>query len=281
MKLSSGIITELVKASTPASRIDFKPIAVNLGPGTSVIAPPNPVNQDGTVNIMFQFRGGSPSIAGRSGTNAVIVMADAGGVGGGASRSAFGTTAFINQSVEKILSAIKESYNANVRLGNLGLSGWSGGYAPIHAIIAQHQQGQKLIKEPDYVGLFDGMHHSDQASLDVWKRLADEAKAGGTTFTVVHTAVQPEGYPSTTENANWLVQQEGIERQPAQNWTGQGVTPETIASSGGLNIVQLYSQSDPYTMTDGQGRTRPNIPGTAGWQHLQALQSIPDFWPKW
>jgi hypothetical protein len=285
----AGLITDKVKEylKTDQPRHEYGPAGISLSyPGTSVLWPgESAIHPDGSVNIMFFFRGGSAGVMNQSGTNAVVVTADAGGAGGGPSQQAYGRPDFVNQVVGSIIAQLKQKLKRDdVKLGKLGLAGWSGGYAPIHGIM---QNPSALVKQPDYVGVFDGMHHGpkgrpNEQAMKTWKEIADRATQGATQFVVTHTAVDPGSYASSTDTANWLVQQAGIQRQPVQDWEGKGVKPSSIAQQGNFSVVQLYDQAQPYMVRDPEsGRSKPNIPGTAGHQHIQAIRSAPDYLPNW
>lgn len=285
----AGLISDKVKEhlQTEKPQRKYGPAGISLGyPGTSVIWPgKSAIHPDGSVNIMFFFRGGSAGVMSKSPTNAVVVTADAGGVGGGPSRQAYGRPEFVNKVVNSIIAQLKKKTGRDdIKLGKLGLAGWSGGYDPIHGIM---QNPGALVKQPDYVGVFDGMHHGPKGkpnpkSMETWKEIADRAAKGETQFVVTHTAVDPGSYASSTDTANWLVQQSGAQRQPVQQWQGQGVKPASVAQQGGFSVVQLYDQPQPYMVRDPEtGKSKPNIPGTSGYQHIQAIRSAPDYLPRW
>lgn len=272
---NAGIITDIINKNL--SERQFSQVSdLNIAAGVKVIFPINPVKPDKSVDIMFQFRGGSPKLFAQAGINAIIVMADAGGIGGGPSRKAFGSANFVNTTINSILKYVSDKTGENIKLGKLGFSAWSGGYDPVHGIMQDHYSGKKLIKQPDYVGLFDGMHHSVQQgspAMQVWEQLANDAKKGSSQFVITHTAVDPGKYPSTTATANYLLNNLGVQRQTVN--TPKSNAPISIANSGNFYVYQLYDKSQPY-MIGGKA----NIPGTAGFQHIQALRSMPNYWPK-
>lgn len=245
---------------------------------TKIFFPTNPIKSDGSVDIMFQFRGGTQEIISKSGLNAVIVVAEAGGVGGAQNKLAYGNAQFVNSTIKAILDNLRES-NENVKIGKLGFSAWSGGYAAIHSIL---QEKGMLIKQPDAITLFDGMHHSiegtrtvDPQKMKVWIDFANKAKQDpNIKFIVLHSSISPTDYTSTTQTANYLAQQTGLNKQKVKNWNGR-FKPYAEAKSGGLDIIQMYGPgiSMPYQI-DGQ----TNVPGTLGWQHIQALRMLPDVW---
>jgi hypothetical protein len=286
LKKLSGLITDKVKAHINEAK-NFTSAGINLNyPGTNIIWPgPNAIHKDGSVNILFFFRGGSADIMNKSATNAIVVTADAGGTGGGKSQEQYGNANFINNAISSIIDQLKQKFSRNdIKLGKFGLAGWSGGYAPIHSILAQSGQ---LVKPLDYVGVFDGMHHGskgkpNESAMKTWKDFADKAATNQTQFVVTHTAVDPGSYASSTDTANWLISQLGMNRQSVFEWTGQGKKPDSIANKGNFSIVQLFRKPEPYMVKDPKtGQQRPNIPGTAGYQHIQARNSAPDYLPNW
>jgi hypothetical protein len=276
---NAGIITNMVQEylQKPA---EFKQTNINLGyPGTSVISPPNPVNKDGSVNIFFQFRGGTAQAFSKSNMNAVVVLADAGGAGGGPSRKAYGTPDFINKAVASILAQLKKQTGRDdIKLGKLGLGAFSGGYDPVHGILSGRD---RLIKQPDYVGIFDGMHHGkpgtpNPQSMEPWRQLAEDAAAGKTTFIFAHSAVKPDNYASTTDSANWLLNQMDLSRQQIPQWHGTNQKPKTYAGKGSFHVFQLSDELAPYKVNG-----KSNVPGTSGRQHLDVLHAMPDYLPHW
>lgn len=279
LKKMAGRISDMVEKSlaTKGKKINFKSLGVSLGPGTSVFMPENPIKSDGSVDITFFFRGGSPSLMSKAGANTVTVFADAGGTGGGPSRKAYGYPDFVNRGVGTILSALKNKTGKDVKLGKLVFAGWSGGYDPIHGIIEGSQQGAKLVKDPDAVVLLDGMHHpldkGRTKAMEVWDRLAEKAQKGDTKFIVAHSAVNPGIYSSTTQTADWLLNKRQMKRNPTQSWDGETIKPKSIASSGNFKVYQLHDKELPYMAYDPRtGKHRPNVPGTAGRQHIEARE---------
>ena len=275
----AGILFELVqktvnpKITQKLPKVQMEYANITVGSGTRVIIPTQPVKPDGSVNVMFQFRGGSPALFSKAGVNTVIVQADAGGIGGGPSRKAYGNPEFINQAVNKVINYLSEKTGQKVTLGKLGLSGFSGGYDPIHGILEAQQKGWgKLIKEPDYVGLFDGMHHSikpNSPAMQVWESLAQKAVQGKTKFVITHSAIKPS-YSSTTETSQYLLDRLNMKRQRVSG-AADGQHPLTVASSGNFNVYQLYDQP-----AAAKGKA---VPGSAEYQHIQALRSMPNYWP--
>src|SRR5258708_7930282 len=106
-------------------KLTFKPIG-SVGPGTTVMIPPNPVKSDGSVDFVFIIRGlagGDTKTASQLGVNAVIITAEAGGLGSKENQAAFGRASFINESIAKVLANLKQMYpDKPVHRGKLAIS---------------------------------------------------------------------------------------------------------------------------------------------------------------
>jgi hypothetical protein len=244
-------------------------ISLNVN-GTNVAWPgPQVIHSDGSVNFLFFFRGGNNSIMSQSQTNAIVINADAGGGGGGPSAAVYGSSNFINTSIQSILKQLEEKTGIkNLHVGKLGLASFSGGYDAVYHILKQKSQ----INYPlSYMGVFDGMHHGgagkpDEKAMETWGQEAEEAAKGGTQFVIAHSAIKP-GYCSSTDSSNWLVNKLGIQRKPVTEWNGVGRKPESIAQKGNFQVIQLYSDKSQ----------EPN----EGKQHMAARDFSVNILPSW
>jgi len=272
----AGVVSDLVEKSLNPPK-NYHTLG-SVGRGTTVMIPDNPVKPDGSVDIIFQIRGiagGDTKTAANIGKNAVIITAEAGGIGSKENLSAYGSPNFINEAVNKIINNLKQKFpDKNIHLGKLTVSSFSGGGSATAQLLMNRE---KLPKgsEPSKFVFIDGLHADPsgnvmKAIVDYAKEVKNNPEAGE--LSIVHTAVVPTGYASTTQVADHILEQIGLQRQPIQS-QGEGVGPTSEAQSGGLKIVQLYDRQQPYMVKDPQtGENRPNVPGTAGWQHMMALQ---------
>lgn len=278
---SAGIVTDLVRETlgNPKKVMNYRALG-SVGPGTSVMVPENPVKPDGSVNIVIQIRGiagGDTKAAAAAGGGAVVVTAEAGGIGSKENLSAFGSANFVQEAVNKVIGFLKkqpEFTGKNVHLGKLTISSFSGGGSATAQLLINRNQLPKGTVPPKFV-FIDGLHADPNG--EVLKQVAQFAKEvqknpSAGELSLVHTAVVPKGYASTTTVADKLLQELGLQRTPITQ-RGEGVGPVAEAKSGGLHITQLYDKQEPYVAKDPQtGQMRPNVPGTAGWQHIQALK---------
>lgn len=291
--VSNGLLTsyiEKVLNGSSAEKISFQiaPGLSSVGPGTSVMMPANPIKSDGSVDIAINIRGiagGDTKTASNLGVNAVIVTAEAGGLGSKENTQKFGNAQFINNAVSKILGYLQK-YNPDkkIKRGKLVVSGFSGGGGAIANLLTQENQIQGGI---DGVLINDGLH-SDTKS-PAMKAVLEYAKESlnnpSKKFKLIHTAVNPGTYASTTETAEHLLKELKLERKPVEKWDGRGPKPVSAANYGGLEVYQLFDQELPYMAKDPKtGKVRPNVidrenqvPLTAGGQHILANESLPDY----
>jgi predicted esterase len=282
---NAGILTRFVATSLPAassSAPKFQTLG-SVGPGTSVMMPENPVKPDGSVDIVVNIRGipgGDAKTAASLGVNAIVVTAEAGGLGSKENQARFGNANFINEAVSKVLGFLQQKFpDKNIHRGRLVVSGFSGGGGAIASLLTERN---KIKGGVDGVVINDGLHANPgspgmQAVLDYAKEAAqhpDKYK-----LNVIHTAVNPGKYISTTQTANYLLQQLGMSRNSySGEWSGVGPKPVSEASKGGVKVVQLYDKEQPYMAKDPKtGVVRPNVLNeTSGGQHISSLQWMPN-----
>lgn len=275
---SSGVLTDTVQeALLPGKKTSFKAIG-SVGPGTTVMIPENPVKPDGSVDMVFQIRGiagGDIKSAAKIGVNAVIVSMERGGIGSLANTQAYGSPRVINEAVGKILSNLKQMYpGKNLHLGKLTISSFSGGGGATANLLVNRDQLTKGTQSPKFV-FIDGLHtdlnsNTMKGIVDFANQVKSDPSAGE--LNIVHTAVKPSGYHSTTETADYILNQTGVKRQRVGEQS-DGRQPVSMANSGGLKVIQLYDKEQPYMTKDPvSGQIKPNAPNSAGRQHINALQ---------
>jgi hypothetical protein len=270
-----GILTdEISKILGEKKEIKYQNMG-SVGPGTTVMIPENAVKSDGSVDIIIQIRGiagGDLKTAGKLGLNAVVITAEAGGIGSKENQEMFGNASFVNSAVSKVLGFLQKKFpDKKIHRGKLALSWFSGGYAAGRNILMQRKAIPGGI---DAAISIDGMHDAPgtpgmQAYIDFAKEVAKDPNKK---FVVIHSAVNPGKYTSTTQAADQIVNNLGIQRAPVEQWNGQGTKPKTKAQLGGVEVTQLYDKEQPYMAKDEHGVTRPNVRGqTSGGQHIDAL----------
>lgn len=142
----------------------------------------------------------------------------------------------------------------NRPVSRLILVGWSAGYGAIREILRQPDRSTVV----SHVLLIDGLHCSyvggkpgplksdlETAPLEPFLKFARSAVENQTTFLYVHTEIFPGTFASTTETADWLIDQLKLKRQPVLKWGPMRTQQlgETIA--GNLTIKAFAGNSAP------------------------------------
>ncbi len=264
-------------------------IRINSGnPNVIITVPDNPIiggtkKPDGTYsngkyNVFIQIKSGTGAT--KAGINTIIVEANANIDGGlsGAYDKLFPNADWAKTALGNIQSALTK-YFGNVSLNKLGVGNFSAGYSGADKLLSDPVLKNNIT---DVVSL-DGMHYGksgkiNELAMKPWLDFAKSAKNDpNKKFVMLHTSVNPGSYISTTETAQYLLDQLGIKRQPYNNEkTFAGIKPASIANNGGVSVVQLYDKDDPYTING-----KSNAPGTSGYQHIQAARSLPEIWGEY
>ncbi len=285
---NAGILTELVNKSftnstpAPPQQQKFQSLG-SVGPGTTIMMPANPIKPDGSVDIVINIRGipgGDTKTASSLGVNAVVITAEAGGLGSKENQNQFGNASFVNTAVSKVLSFLQRNNpDKQIRRGKLIVSGFSGGGGAIASMLTERN---KIKDGIDGVIINDGLHaNPGSPAMNAVLEYAKEAAKNPDKYklNIIHTAVNPGKYISTTNTANYLVQQLGMQRDNYNdNWNGVGPKPVSTATQGGVKITQLYNQEQPYMAKDPiTGKVKPNVNGlTSGGQHISSLKWMPN-----
>lgn len=273
---TAGPVTDLVQSSLDKAKPVFKALG-SCGPGTTILMPESAVKPDGTVDIVIQIRGlsgGDVKGAAGMGVNAVVITAEAGGIGSKENMSAYGNPNFVNEAVGKVLAHLQKQFpEKKIKRGKLAISSFSGGGGATAAILMNRD---KIPGGVDKFVFIDGLHVGKtdprmKSLIDYAKEIESDPAKGQ--LDIIHTAVQTSGYDSTTDTANYLLQQLNLNKEKVKDWKGEGPAPTAQAQRGGFRVTELYDKPEPYMAKDPKtGKVRPNVPGTAGWQHIQALQ---------
>lgn len=268
---TAGVISDTIRKEFGEKKsIPFTTLGT-VGAGTTVLAPVDPVKPDGSVDFIIQIRGiagGDTKTASQIGASAVIITAEAGGLGSAQNVKAFGSASFINEAIDKVLKQLQASHpNQQIHRGKLTISSFSGGGSATANLIAQKDNIKGGV---DKFVFMDGLHSDLQspqmkAIVQYAKDVAKDPSKGQ--LTVLHTAVPVNGYSSTTVTSQHLLDEVGLQRQPLQKNDSGELAPVSQAGEGGLKVIQLYDQPQPYMVG-----SKINIPGTSGYQHIQALK---------
>lgn len=278
---SAGILTDFLEKNLKKDDVKpkFVPLA-SLGPGTSVFMSENAVKPDGSVDIIVNFRGvsGDPASVGAnfSHRNAVIITSEAVGdrnknKGSALLEQQFGNVNKLNELVGRTLAYLQKQFpDKQIKRGKLIVSGFSGGGSVVARVAAERD---KIPGGLDGIVINDGLHSNPKTPegrklLDSLVEFAREAeKDPNKKFKILHTAIRPGSYASTTETADYILNQLNLQRQKVENrqsYNEYGFIPKAEAKRGGVEVVQMFDDPNvPYYVD--------NRAGSLGATHVDAL----------
>jgi hypothetical protein len=135
------------------------------------------------------------------------------------------------------------------------LSGFSAGHGAIRAILRDSSH----FAEVDGLLLLDGMHTSydppgvvvhqggrlDPKHLAEFARFAQAADAGQKRFLLTHSEIFPGTFASTTETADYMLQQLGLRRRPVLEWGALGMQQTSEARRGRFLLMGFAGNTAP------------------------------------
>jgi hypothetical protein len=240
------------------------------GPGTSVVASKTAVKSDGTVDVAIVFRGTSGADAAKLGIDGVLVSAEAVGpqsqnMGSKLLEKQYGSAEKVNEIVDSVLAQLQKQHpDKHIKMGKLVVAGFSGGCGVLNRVMIERDK-LKYRNNLSAVLYDDGGHTpKNSAAIDAMVEWAKECEIDPSKqFKFLHTAVIPVGYNSTTEVADNLVQRLGLTREQSTEYARYGFIPESVARSGGVEVIQMYNEATPYFVD--------NRAGSMGDQHVKAV----------
>ena len=198
-------------------------------------------------DLLIHFHGAPTAVEPafeRSGIDGVLGIVNL-GIGSGAYETALQMPGSFDELITRFTVAVRElcpGSKASPR--RIALSGWSAGYGAVFRVLDRERDASRV----DAVLLADGLH----ASIDPtnrWERhvsvdhmapftaYADEAVAGRKLFAITHSAIQTP-YASTTETADFLLAQEGVDRTPANAAPLRpGMNLKSRGDAGGFHVL--------------------------------------------
>ncbi|HYX26987.1 MAG TPA: hypothetical protein VE863_00365 [Pyrinomonadaceae bacterium] len=173
----------------------------------------------------------------------------------GAGSSAYGRPFQQTDLFRNILLEASEQLHLKHGWSSITLSGFSAGYAAV----------RQILRSPEYfalvnnVLLLDGMHASyvpegkpladggaiDPKDLDSFISFAKEAVRGNKNFVVTHSEIFPGAYASTTECADFLLSQLGIQNRPTLRQGPVGMQQLSAIDRRGLHMRGYAGNSAP------------------------------------
>jgi hypothetical protein len=183
------------------------------GPGLIMLPRRGGINERGEFDVVFHFHGHDPArkewVQAMSG---VVFVGVTLGVGSGVYENTYRDPSAFTRLLKDVEAKMAEKTGrANAHARRIGLSAWSAGYGAVEEILRQPLGRERV----DSVILLDGLHcdyQGDgfvQTTLEPFVRFAKEAAASRRLMIVSHSSIIPPGYASTTETANFLVNELG------------------------------------------------------------------------
>lgn len=214
--------------------------------------------------LLFFFHGGTwlPELAAaRSAKTAVISIQI--GAGSGVYARAF-------SDAQRFPNLLREAETkAGVKFAPVTLGGWSAGCAAIREIL-KSPDSYALVQR---VLLIDGIHTGyiggqpgplesqlETDNLNIFLQLARDAISGKKQVIIVHSEIFPGTYASTTETADYLLQQLHLTRRPVVKWGPMGTQQLSEVRQGKFLLIGYAGNSAP--------------------DHVDQLHSLPQYL-KW
>jgi hypothetical protein len=195
------------------------------------------VNASGEFDVVFHFHGHDPARKEWvQAMNGVVFVGMTLGIGSGVYENTFRDPAAFERLLKNVEAAMAEkSGRKTARARRIALSSWSAGYGAVEEILRQPLGRERV----DSVFLLDGLHCDyvgeglAKLTLEPFVRFAHEAADGKRLMVVSHSSIIPPGYASTTETANFLINEVGGHPQRAR---------ARASDPMGLELIQRYDQ---------------------------------------
>lgn len=150
-----------------------------------------------------------------------------------------------------------------MQLDAIDLSAFSAGYGAVRAILSSEAGSIRGVL------LLDGLHTSyvpegkvlheggrlDGTRLDLFLRFARRAVAGEKKLIITHSEIFPGTFASTTECADYLIEQLGLRRAAVLNWGPGGMQQISEVRSGMFLVLGFAGNSAPDHLDHFHGMT--------------------------
>lgn len=225
---------------------------------------PEKLKLKSSVPLFIHFHGGTwlPEVAAaKTGKTAVISIQ----IGAGSSAYA---RPFADAKLFSRLIAEAET-KAGVKFSPITLTAWSAGYGAVREILKVSEHYARVEK----VLLIDGLHASyvggkpgtgkgqeselETEGLEIFLKFARDAVAGRKQMIVTHSEIFPGTFASTTETADWLIDQLGLKRTPVVKWGPMQTQQLSEVRAGKFRLIGFAGNSAP--------------------DHVDQLHSLPEY----
>lgn len=169
--------------------------------------------------------------------------------------------------LEKLLAEV--AIHVNRPVSSLVLVGWSAGYGSIREIIKSAEYEARV----SHVLLIDSLHTGyiggkpgpfeskiEAGPLEPFLQFARKAAAGQKTMIILHSEIFPGTFASTTETADWLLNQMQLRRSAVLKW-GPMKTQQLGETIAGRFQIRAFA-----------GNSAPD--------HVDLLHGLPSFLPE-
>jgi hypothetical protein len=203
--------------------------------------------------LLFFFHGGTwlPEVAAAKRHLAVVTIQI--GAGSGVYSRAFTDPARFG----KLISEAEAK--SGVAYKRILLAGWSAGNGAIRTILRDPASYQRVSAILDIDGMHAGYINGkpDPRDLDIWAKLSADAEAGKKRFLITHSEIYPGTFASTTETADWLLDEIHLKARPVLRHGPMG-TQQLSEAKKGKFLLRGYA-----------GNSAPD--------HVDQLHSLPDY----
>ena len=178
-------------------------------------------------------------------------------LGGGSSRyeTPFQERDLFSLILEKVNSYIENTIQSGFRLESINLIAFSAGYGAVRALLQQPKHAEQI----NGILLLDGLHTGyipagqplaqggqlNIEKLDPFVQFARQAVAGEKSFVITHSEIFPGTYASTTECADYMIEQLGLECNAVLNWGPLGMQQLSKVHKGHFQILGFAGNTAP------------------------------------
>jgi len=220
---------------------------VDLELGT-LFVPPR-VKKTRSVSLLFFFHGGDwlPEVAVAQRRNMAVISVQAGQ----------GSSTYANLFADPLrfpkLIADAEG-KSGLKFGEVDLGGWSAGCGALRQILKDPTSYQRVSR----VLCIDGIHAGyvngkpgpmesqiDTENLQIWLQLGRDAIAGKKRLIITHSEIFPGTFASTTETADYLLQEWGLRSRAVVKWGPMKTQTLSEVKRGRLLVIGFAGNSAP------------------------------------
>jgi hypothetical protein len=253
-------MVETTRAHERLVRVELSGVADSIiGPGgraVRVFVPDRSVAR-ASATLVVHFHGAAwipeQSVQGLP-TDAVSAVVNL-GAGSGVYDRAFSAPQAFGQLVDSIAESVARSTGSRVRTDSVVLTAFSAGHGAVRAILRDSANFARVAA----VMLLDGMHTSyvpertvlteggalDETNLIGFAELGRASLSGTKRFLITHSEIFPGTFASTTETADWLLGELGLDRTPVLKWGPRGMQQLSEVSAGEFMLRGYAGNSAP------------------------------------